>query len=144
MPDFNPRAEIDSASVDLIEPEADSTVTTFLSIDSFDCYTNILDKFSALDKICRIIAYSFHFIQKSQQKSVPETSAIDHSRLTPLSCVSLRRCRMRLLHSISLICIATERFRRNYESSHRFLTSMESSEWEAVSSLSYEIKHPAL
>ncbi|XP_029664104.1 uncharacterized protein LOC115236046 [Formica exsecta] len=76
---FEPRAE-PAYSLDNL-PEEEKKVVTLISLDSPNMADALVDRFSSLDKICRVVAYCLRFIDQARIRSVPDTLAIDQIEL---------------------------------------------------------------
>lgn len=89
LPDFRPRAEFGSASFDMTGETEQGSTAAFLSVEHTSPFALILDKFSSLDKICRVVAYSLRYISRSRGRPAPGTLAVDqlerHSALLELA-----------------------------------------------------------
>jgi hypothetical protein len=77
--DFEPRDEpVDS--LDFL-PEDELKHAVFMLVKPSNRITTLIDRFSLLDKVCRIVAYCLRFGNKSRGRSVPRSEAVDQIEL---------------------------------------------------------------
>ncbi|XP_077256688.1 uncharacterized protein LOC143894368 [Temnothorax americanus] len=69
-------------------PREEERITSLVSLDPPGSLLALLDRFSSLDKICRIVAYVSRFLSRSRARPAPATLAVDqhesHSALLTL------------------------------------------------------------
>ncbi|XP_071576422.1 uncharacterized protein [Temnothorax nylanderi] len=73
--EFEPRAE--PVLSEDITPREEERITSLVALDPSHSLYSLLNRFSSLDKICRIVAYLLRFTGRSGAKPVPVTLAVD-------------------------------------------------------------------
>jgi hypothetical protein len=57
-------------------PSEEERIVSLIALDPANSIYSLLDRFSSLDKICRIIAYILRFVNSLRVKPVPATLAV--------------------------------------------------------------------